>query len=57
VKKIGQLPKIIGSPGWARTSDPLINSQVLYRLSYRGMSRIVKHLRVTIKHERVPVSG
>src|SRR2546425_3124521 len=26
----------VGSPGWARTSDPLINSQVLYRLSYRG---------------------
>src|SRR5262249_3230053 len=30
--------KKVGSPGWARTSDPLINSQVLYRLSYRGMS-------------------
>ena len=30
-------PRWIGSPGWARTSDPLINSQVLYRLSYRGI--------------------
>ena len=27
-----------GSPGWARTSDFLINSQALYRLSYRGVS-------------------
>ena len=26
----------VGSPGWARTSDFLINSQALYRLSYRG---------------------
>ncbi len=28
----------IGSPGWTRTSDILINSQALYRLSYRGVS-------------------
>lgn len=27
-----------GSPGWARTSDFLINSQALYRLSYRGVT-------------------
>lgn len=27
-------PAIIGSPGWARTSDILINSQTLYQLSY-----------------------
>ena len=27
----------IGSPSWARTSDPLINSQLLYQLSYRGI--------------------
>jgi len=33
-----QLRGVVGSPGWARTSDPLINSQVLYRLSYRGIS-------------------
>src|SRR2546421_5226349 len=26
----------VGSPGWARTSDFLINSQALYQLSYRG---------------------
>jgi hypothetical protein len=25
------------SPGWTRTSDPLINSQLLYQLSYRGV--------------------
>ena len=28
----------IGSPGWTRTSDILINSQALYRLSYRGIA-------------------
>jgi hypothetical protein len=32
-----ELPEVVGSPGWARTSDFLINSQALYRLSYRGM--------------------
>ena len=26
-----------GSPNWTRTSDTLINSQVLYRLSYGGL--------------------
>lgn len=26
-----------GGPCWTRTSDTLINSQVLYRLSYRGV--------------------
>jgi hypothetical protein len=31
------MPGVVGSPGWARTSDFLINSQALYRLSYRGM--------------------
>jgi hypothetical protein len=31
--------KEVGSPGWTRTSDILINSQALYRLSYRGTSR------------------
>ena len=25
-----------GSPGWTRTSNPLVNSQVLCQLSYRG---------------------
>ncbi len=30
--------KKVGSPGWTRTSDILINSQALYRLSYRGVS-------------------
>ena len=28
---------VFGSPYWTRTSDTLINSQVLYRLSYGGM--------------------
>ncbi len=26
-----------GSPGRARTADPVINSHLLYRLSYRGI--------------------
>jgi hypothetical protein len=32
-----QLTKNSGSPTWARTRDNLINSQVLYQLSYRGI--------------------
>jgi hypothetical protein len=31
------MAEVVGSPGWARTSDFLINSQALYRLSYRGI--------------------
>src|SRR5438093_1350615 len=31
-----QVREVDGSPGWARTSDFLINSQALYQLSYRG---------------------
>jgi hypothetical protein len=30
-----------GSLSWARTSDPLINSQVLYQLSYQGTETFV----------------
>ena len=33
---------LYGSPNWARTSDIMINSHALYRLSYRGIS--VVHL-------------
>ncbi len=29
---------IFGSPGRARTADPVINSHLLYQLSYRGTS-------------------
>lgn len=29
----------VGSPGRARTADPVINSHLLYRLSYRGTVR------------------
>ena len=35
---VGGLREKVGSPGWARTSDNLINSQALYRLSYRGVA-------------------
>ncbi len=31
-----------GSPDMTRTCDPLVNSQLLYRLSYRGMRRFEK---------------
>ena len=27
----------LGSPSWARTNDPAVNSRMLYRLSYRGI--------------------
>jgi hypothetical protein len=30
---------VIGSPGRTRTSDPVVNSHLLYRLSYRGSER------------------
>jgi hypothetical protein len=29
----------IGSPGRTRTSDPAVNSRLLYQLSYRGAER------------------
>ena len=34
---------LYGSPDWTRTSDPRINSPLLYQLSYRGIvARIVQ---------------
>jgi hypothetical protein len=27
----------LGSPGWTRTNDILVNSEALYQLSYRGI--------------------
>ncbi len=33
----GKVLEEVGSPGWTRTSDILINSQALYQLSYRGI--------------------
>jgi hypothetical protein len=35
-KPNGRGPQKIGSPGRIRTSDPTVNSRLLYRLSYRG---------------------
>ena len=29
---------VSGSPGRTRTSDPAVNSRLLYQLSYRGLS-------------------
>ncbi len=31
-------PRALCSPAWTRTRNPLINSQMLCRLSYRGRS-------------------
>ena len=41
---------VIGSPGWARTSDILINSQALYRLSYRGVTPCTRELETWLKY-------
>ena len=30
-----------GSTTWTRTRDPVINSHLLYQLSYRGMARML----------------
>ncbi len=30
-----------GSTTWTRTRDPVINSHLLYQLSYRGMRRML----------------
>ncbi len=32
---------LYGSTTWTRTRDPVINSHLLYQLSYRGMRRIL----------------
>ncbi len=32
-------PREFGSRSWTRTNDPLINSQLLYQLSYPGPTR------------------
>jgi hypothetical protein len=37
-----------GSPGRIRTSDPTVNSRLLYRLSYRGAPFLNRTSRVLI---------
>ena len=37
IKKQSFSELLSGSPNWARTSDIMINSHALYRLSYRGI--------------------
>ena len=37
-KGTAEVSEKVGSPGWSRTSDFLINSQALYQLSYRGVT-------------------
>ncbi len=37
-----QGPVFAGSDTWARTKDPVINSHMLYQLSYVGMSAAIK---------------
>ena len=44
-KLLELLERRSGSPARARTRDPLINSQLLYQLSYRGIeARILNEL-------------
>ena len=39
---VGTLSDIkFGSTTWTRTRDPMINSHLLYQLSYRGMRRML----------------
>jgi hypothetical protein len=47
----------VGSPGRSRTCDILINSQALYRLSYRGMPKFTTRLRSRTKHQRSAAGG
>jgi hypothetical protein len=42
---MGYILDLIGSPGRTRTSDPAVNSRLLYQLSYRGAVR-----RVVLRH-------
>ena len=35
-------PCLNGSPGRTRTSDPVVNSHLLYRLSYRGSEAVAQ---------------
>ena len=37
----GLFSTTFGSTTWTRTRDPVINSHLLYQLSYRGMSAIL----------------
>jgi integrase len=34
---------VLGSPGRIRTSDPTVNSRLLYRLSYRGVPNVITY--------------
>ncbi len=34
-----QAAEVFGSPGRTRTSDPAVNSRLLYQLSYRGIGQ------------------
>src|SRR5271165_5318600 len=43
-----------GSPGRTRTSDPAVNSRLLYRLSYRGT---VPHISSELRHCKGRVRG
>ena len=45
-------PFSIGSPSKTRTCDPLINSQLLYQLSYRGSPGLVPARRFTARGPR-----
>ena len=49
-KAVRNLTAFFGSPNWARTSDIMINSHALYRLSYGGIYNFIWFLpRIFVK--------
>ena len=47
IKKEVSKTNLFGSPNWARTSDIMINSHALYRLSYRGIK--IKQITLSVR--------
>ena len=52
--KSAQTVAVVGSPGQTRTADRVVNSHLLYQLSYRGSERGQMLLR---KHDWVKKQG
>jgi hypothetical protein len=51
------LAKDDGSPDWTRTSDKLINSQLLYQLSYRGTRSFLENTYIQVTRTLVEQKG
>ncbi len=50
-------PDLYGSPDRTRTCDLMINSHPLYRLSYRGMLRILNAFTELVKYSNKKLSS